>query len=86
MAATGTRVGDHALVAGSGKSEEHLMSGTRRALGRCAVLNSGMRRTSWTGHRAMVSAFVAWRSATRHELTEIGTGGRHRGRAGRARR
>ena len=51
----------HALVA-EGKSEEQLMSELKGS-GTVCVRIPGMRRTSWTG-TVMVSAFVAWRSAT----------------------
>lgn len=63
----------HALVAESGKSEEQLMSELDGLWDGVPFESPWYAANELDRHRAMVSAFVAWRSATRHELTEIGT-------------
>ena len=63
----------HALVAESGKSEEHLMSELEGLWDGVPFESPWYAANELDRHRAMVSAFAAWRSATRHELTEIGT-------------
>lgn len=63
----------HALVAQSGKSEEQLMSELEGLWDGVRFESPWYAANELDRHRAMVSAFVAWRSATRHELTEIGT-------------
>ena len=63
----------HALVAEAGKSEEQLVSELEELWGGVPFDSPWYSANELDRHRAMVSAFVAWRSATRHELTEIGT-------------
>lgn len=63
----------HALVAESGKSEEQLISELEGLWGGVPFDSPWYAANELDRHRAMVAAFVSWRSATRHELTEIGT-------------
>lgn len=63
----------HALVAESGKTEAQLISELEGLWDSVPFDSPWYAANELDRHRGMLSAFVAWRSATRHELTEIGT-------------
>lgn len=63
----------HALIADSATSAEQLVVDLERLWSTIPFDSSWYADNELDRHRAMLEAFVAWRSATRHELTEIGT-------------
>ena len=63
----------HALVADSATSEAQMISELERHWAALPFDSPWYAANELERHRAMLSAFVAWRGATRHELTEIGT-------------
>ena len=63
----------HALVAESSTSEGHLVAQLEEVWAALPFDSPWYAANELERHRAMLSAFVAWRAATRHELTEVGT-------------
>lgn len=63
----------HALVAESGKSEAQLIDELEKIWTDVPFDSSWYAANELDRHRAMLSAFMAWKAATRHELTEVGT-------------
>ncbi|MCI4676763.1 ATP-dependent DNA helicase [Candidatus Mycolicibacterium alkanivorans] len=63
----------HALIADSGKSASVLADDLERVWATIPFDSSWFADNELARHRAMLEAFLAWRSATRHELTEVGT-------------
>ena len=63
----------HALVAESGKSEAQLVGELEKVWAALPFDASWYAANELERHRAMIAAFMAWRAATRHELTEVGT-------------
>lgn len=63
----------HALVAGPARSEAAMLAELERLWASIPFDSPWYAANELERHRAMVSAFAAWRSATRHELTEVGT-------------
>ncbi|WP_328352651.1 ATP-dependent helicase [Mycobacterium sp. NBC_00419] len=63
----------HALVAESGKSGEQLVTELEKIWAAIPFDSSWYADNELDRHRGMLEAFAAWRSATRHELTEAGT-------------
>lgn len=63
----------HALVAESGKTEAQLISDLDGLWDGVPFDSPWYAANELDRHRAMLSAFIAWRSSTRHELTEVGT-------------
>ncbi|WP_167105041.1 ATP-dependent DNA helicase [Mycobacterium sp. DL592] len=63
----------HALVAESGKSGEQLVAELEKVWAAIPFDSAWYADNELDRHRAMLEAFVSWRSATRHELTEAGT-------------
>ncbi|AQT81202.1 ATP-dependent DNA helicase [Mycolicibacterium litorale] len=63
----------HALVADAGSGVEKLIADLEKIWGTLPFDSPWYADNELERHRAMLEAFVAWRSATRHELTEIGT-------------
>ena len=64
----------HALVADSGKTEDATGRRARKPLGTALPFEAPWYADNELDrHRAMLAAFLAWRAATRHELTEVGT-------------
>ena len=62
----------HALIADSGSAEQ-LAADLEKLWSTIPFDSPWYSDNELDRHRAMLEAFVAWRSATRHELTEIGT-------------
>jgi RecB family exonuclease len=63
----------HALIADSASSSEQLSAQLEKLWSSLPFDSPWYADNELDRHRAMLEAFVAWRSATRHELTEIGT-------------
>jgi len=63
----------HALLAESGKSELQLVAELENLWAALPFDASWYAANELDRHRAMIAAFLAWRAATRHELTELGT-------------
>jgi len=63
----------HALVADPARGEEQLAAELEYLWSGVAFESPWYAANELDRHRAMLAAFVAWRSATRHELTEVGT-------------
>ncbi|HTY26968.1 MAG TPA: PD-(D/E)XK nuclease family protein, partial [Mycobacterium sp.] len=63
----------HALLADLDKSREQLLAELENIWGTIPFDSPWFADNELGRHRAMVEAFLAWRSATRHELTEVGT-------------
>lgn len=63
----------HALIAESASSAEQLVTQLETLWSTLPFDSPWYADNELDRHRAMLAAFVAWRSATRHELTEIGT-------------
>ncbi|MGI9161410.1 MAG: PD-(D/E)XK nuclease family protein, partial [Mycobacterium sp.] len=63
----------HALVADSATSEDRLHAELEALWAAVPFDSPWYAANELDRHRAMLSAFVAWRAATRHELTEVGT-------------
>ncbi len=63
----------HALVSDSAKSEQHLAAELESVWASVPFESPWYAANELDRHRAMLAAFMAWRSATRHELTEVGT-------------
>jgi superfamily I DNA/RNA helicase/RecB family exonuclease len=63
----------HALVAESGKSEAQLVDELEKLWAALPFSASWYAANELDRHRTMIAAFAAWKAATRHELTEVGT-------------
>ncbi|MGY4711448.1 PD-(D/E)XK nuclease family protein [Mycolicibacterium sp. CBM1] len=63
----------HALVSDATAAVDTLVADLEKLWGTIPFDSSWYADNELARHRAMLEAFVAWRSATRHELTEIGT-------------
>jgi superfamily I DNA/RNA helicase/RecB family exonuclease len=63
----------HALLADSGKTEQQMVAELEKLWAALPFAAPWFAANELERHRAMIAAFMAWRSATRHELTEIGT-------------
>ncbi|MCX2932069.1 ATP-dependent DNA helicase [Mycobacterium sp. CVI_P3] len=63
----------HALLADSASSAEQLVARLEQLWNTMPFDSPWYADNELDRHRAMLAAFVAWRSASRHELTEIGT-------------
>ncbi|MEI6252632.1 MAG: ATP-dependent DNA helicase, partial [Mycobacteriaceae bacterium] len=63
----------HALLADSGKTEVQLVAELENLWAALPVDAPWYAANELERHRAMIAAFLAWRAATRHELTELGT-------------
>lgn len=63
----------HALVADSGAAESALVAELESLWESVQFDSPWYAANELDRHRAMLAAFIAWRSATRHELTEVGT-------------
>jgi superfamily I DNA/RNA helicase/RecB family exonuclease len=63
----------HALLAESGKTEQQMIAELEKHWAALPFAAPWFAANELERHRAMIAAFMAWRSATRHELTEIGT-------------
>lgn len=63
----------HALVADAGAGSEKLIADLERIWDTIPFDSAWYADNELDRHRAMLEAFMAWRSATRHELTEVGT-------------
>ena len=63
----------HALIAQPGASEAAMIADLERVWADLPFDPPWFAANELERHRAMLSAFVAWRSATREELTEVGT-------------
>ena len=63
----------HALVAESGRSEAAMIAELERVWAALPFDSPWFAANELDRHRAMLSAFAAWHSATRGELTEVGT-------------
>lgn len=63
----------HALVADSGTSEAGLVAELDNLWAALPFESPWYAANELERHRSMLAAFVAWHSATRHELTEVGT-------------
>jgi superfamily I DNA/RNA helicase/RecB family exonuclease len=63
----------HALLADSGKSEAQLVAELDNLWAALPFDAPWFAANELERHRAMITAFLAWRTATRHELTELGT-------------
>jgi superfamily I DNA/RNA helicase/RecB family exonuclease len=63
----------HALIADSASSAEQLFAKVEKLWSTLPFDSPWYADNELDRHRAMLAAFVSWRSATRHELTEIGT-------------
>ena len=63
----------HALLAESGKSEGQLVAELETLWAALPFDAPWYAANELDRHRAMITAFLAWRAATRHELTELGT-------------
>ena len=63
----------HALLADSAKSEQQLTAELETLWAALPFDAPWYAANELERHRAMIAAFMAWRAATRHELTEVGT-------------
>lgn len=63
----------HALLADSGKTEPQLVAELENLWAALPFDAPWYAANELDRHRAMIGAFLAWRAATRHELTELGT-------------
>ena len=63
----------HALVAGPARSEAVMIAELEKLWAAIPFDSPWYAANELERHRAMLSAFAAWRAATRHELTEVGT-------------
>jgi superfamily I DNA/RNA helicase/RecB family exonuclease len=63
----------HALLADSGKAEQQMVAELEKLWAALPFAAPWFAANELERHRAMIAAFMAWRSATRHELTEVGT-------------
>ncbi len=63
----------HALLADSAKSEAQLVAELETLWDALPFDSPWYAANELERHRSMLAAFVAWRVATRHELTEVGT-------------
>ncbi|HNM93751.1 MAG TPA: PD-(D/E)XK nuclease family protein, partial [Mycobacterium sp.] len=63
----------HALISGPAGDEARLTAELERLWATIPFDSPWYAANELERHRAMLAAFVAWRSATRHELTEVGT-------------
>ncbi len=63
----------HALVADSGRSESQLVAELENLWAALPFDSPWYAANELERHRSMLAAFVAWHTASRHELTEIGT-------------
>jgi RecB family exonuclease len=63
----------HAVISDPGKSAAQMIAELESVWGKLPFDSPWYASNELDRYRAMVTAFVAWRSATRHELTEIGT-------------
>jgi superfamily I DNA/RNA helicase/RecB family exonuclease len=63
----------HALVADPGKSEEQMLADLARHWKELPFDSQWHSDNELERHGAMLSSFIAWRSRTRRELTEVGT-------------
>ncbi|MFZ4374312.1 MAG: ATP-dependent helicase, partial [Mycobacterium sp.] len=63
----------HALVAESSKSEAQLVAELDTVWAALPFDSPWYAANELDRHRGMLAAFIAWRAATRHELTEVGT-------------
>jgi superfamily I DNA/RNA helicase/RecB family exonuclease len=62
----------HALVAAPDRSRAELVAQLERVWGRLPFDARWYAANELVRHRAMLDAFVGWRAATRHQLTEVG--------------
>jgi superfamily I DNA/RNA helicase/RecB family exonuclease len=62
----------HALIAEPGKSEPHLLAELERAWEHLPFDAQWHSANELARHRAMIEAFIEWRTQTRRELTEVG--------------
>ncbi|OBA62526.1 ATP-dependent DNA helicase [Mycobacterium sp. 1100029.7] len=62
----------HALIAESGKSKEQLLTELEQAWQHLPFDSGWHSANELTRHRAMIEAFVEWRTQTRGELREVG--------------
>ena len=63
----------HALLADSSKNEAQLVTELENLWGALPFDSPWYAANELERHSSMLAAFVAWRAATRHELTEVGT-------------
>ncbi len=63
----------HALLADPGKTEDQLVAELENLWAAVPFAAPWYAANELERHRAMIAAFLAWRAATRHELTELGT-------------
>lgn len=63
----------HALIADSGQGVDQLVEALEKHWSAVPFDSAWYADNELDRHRAMLEAFVAWRAATRHELTEVGT-------------
>ena len=63
----------HALIADSATSADQLISELEKVWATIPFDSPWFADNELVRHRVMLEAFLAWRSATRHELTEVGT-------------
>ncbi len=63
----------HALISGPAEDEARLTAELERLWATIPFDSPWYAANELERHRAMLAAFVAWRSATRRELTEVGT-------------
>ncbi len=63
----------HALAAGPARSAASMIADLEKVWAAIPFDSPWYAANELERHRAMLSAFVAWRAATRHELTEVGT-------------
>jgi superfamily I DNA/RNA helicase/RecB family exonuclease len=63
----------HALLAESDKSEAQIVDELEKLWPALPFSASWYGANELERHRAMIAAFAAWKAATRHELTEVGT-------------
>lgn len=62
----------HALLAEPGRTEAHMVAELENLWAALPFGAAWHAANELQRHRAMIEAFVAWRTATRHELTELG--------------
>lgn len=62
----------HALIAAPGKTERQLLADLDRLWQRLPFESSWYSANELARHQTMLAAFVQWRAATRHQLTEVG--------------
>lgn len=63
----------HALAAGPARSEASMIADLETVWAAIPFDSPWYAANELERHRTMLSAFAAWRAATRHELTEVGT-------------